>query len=557
MAQRRWLVFAVLAGLLSACGPQATPPPTGDASAPSSGPPQPKVNRVVLAVPPPTAESNEPRMLGQTTLWQLRPMYEYLIGYDPNNGRFTPELATDWALNPDGRSYSFKLRRGVQFHGGYGEYTSKDVEHTWRDLIQDGSTHAAVPYFKEVVRSIDTADPYTAVFHVDPESPLGVANLLNAISATESVLEQMSKADFEKNGPATMQSGPKAGTGPYQFKERAQGQYLRFERAAQHYQHRPDFPEFEFRFQREASTRLAALLTNEVHVASLPDDLMTQAQRQGFKAVQGRVPGLRAFFNVVCCFLKEPRNPAAGPMLGETPLQDARVRRALQKAINLDELNKAFFGGKGSPMHHTHLHPTRPGWNPEWERSFQASHGYDPEAARRLLTEAGYNSTRPVQTNLFVTNASAFSSSADMIEAVAGYWRAVGVNVQLVTVDEAERSRKARAFEYNNHLVLVATSSAELIGARTYWTSLGPRGDHMEDPELDAVMQQITREIDPQKRDGLWRRFGDASYPKQMSINLFWLPAEAVVNPSIVADWVFPGAISGTWTHVWNIKAAP
>jgi len=41
-----------------------------------------------------------------------------------------------------------------------------------------------------------------------------------------------------------------------------------------------------------------------------------------------------------------------------------------------------------------------------------------------------------------------------------------------------------------------------------------------------------------------------------MDVPLFWLPAEATVNPNIIADWTFPGSISGTWTHTHLIKAA-
>ena len=40
------------------------------------------------------------------------------------------------------------------------------------------------------------------------------------------------------------------------------------------------------------------------------------------------------------------------------------------------------------------------------------------------------------------------------------------------------------------------------------------------------------------------------------SIPLFWLPAEVVINPEIVAEWTFPGSITGFWTHVENIRAS-
>jgi hypothetical protein len=38
-----------------------------------------------------------------------------------------------------------------------------------------------------------------------------------------------------------------------------------------------------------------------------------------------------------------------------------------------------------------------------------------------------------------------------------------------------------------------------------------------------------------------------------MAIPLYWVPVHAVVNPDVVEDWIFPGTVSGTWTHFWNI----
>jgi hypothetical protein len=49
---------------------------------------------------------------------------------------------------------------------------------------------------------------------------------------------------------------------------------------------------------------------------------------------------------------------------------------------------------------------------------------------------------------------------------------------------------------------------------------------------------------------------GNAMFDRHMHLPLFWLPAEIVVNPKFVSDWVFPGSITGTWTHVHNIKTA-
>ena len=68
-------------------------------------------------------------------------------------------------------------------------------------------------------------------------------------------------------------------------------------------------------------------------------------------------------------------------MFPDSPLMDVRVRKALNHAVNRDEINKAFFAGKGEIMYHTQLHPSRPGWNPDWQRNFQEEYGLDAALA--------------------------------------------------------------------------------------------------------------------------------------------------------------------------------
>ena len=63
-------------------------------------------------------------------------------------------------------------------------------------------------------------------------------------------------------------------------------------------------------------------------------------------------------------------------------------------------------------------------------------------------------------------------------------------------------------------------------------------------------------EVDPAKRGPLWQELAEYSFVNHTSLPLFWLPAEVVINTSVVADWTFPGSITGFWTHVENIKAA-
>ena len=69
-------------------------------------------------------------------------------------------------------------------------------------------------------------------------------------------------------------------------------------------------------------------------------------------------------------------------------------------------------------------------------------------------------------------------------------------------------------------------------------------------------IDQIYATFDKQKQAELWSKLGDVLFKNHHVIPLFWLPTEAVLNGKVIAEYPWPGNISGTWTHVEYLKAA-
>ena len=97
--------------------PLPTPTPT---SLPPRMPASPKVDRLVVAISPPSFETNLPWAMFTSNLIQLRPMLEYLIDVDRTSGQYIPMLATSWERSLDAETWTFNLRKGVPFHSGWG-----------------------------------------------------------------------------------------------------------------------------------------------------------------------------------------------------------------------------------------------------------------------------------------------------------------------------------------------------------------------------------------------------------------------------------------------------
>lgn len=546
------LVVALAIGCSSASAP-AQPAGTG-----SNVPAGPKVERLIMAVDQLTGvETNEVRQLSSPGIWPFRSVYDYPVMIDPKTGKLVPGLALSWAWEPDGTAYRVKLREGVAFHGGkWGAFGPQDLIGQWQDIIAQDTRHGQNTYWRNAVKSIEVVNDHEVLYRLNQPDSQFVA----AISETQGGAEVRSKAQVDAEGRPQAIERAQAGTGPYQYKSRQTGSQLVLERApGTHWSGiTPAFNEFEFRFIKEASTRIASLLTGEVHLAALPQDLMAQAERSGMKVLRGQFPGIRVFGRFHCCsFAQEPWKPDATFRYPDSPLMDVRVRRAMQKAINLDEMNKAFFAGKGEPMVVTHLHPKgSEGWDPAWDRQYKEAYGYDVEAAKRLLAEAGFGPARPLKTAVFVLPVTGVAGGPDLSEAIAGYFRQAGIDATLMSMEPAEFSRQSQVYRFDNHIELFGTGASAWTGFNSFNSSLRPGGG-VRDVQVERDMQELVRTMDEGRKQAVWRSMGDRLFSQHMNINMFWLPAEVTVNPKIVEDWLFPGSITGNWTHLQSIRPAP
>lgn len=568
-----------------AAGPTATPTPSG-----------PAVDRLIMAVGAPGEFSNLTRIPGQTNNWYLRPHYEYLVGFDKTNGAFIPQLATEWNLEPDGHSWRYQLRQGVQFHGGNGEFTAEDVRFSWLLNILPDDVGSEANTLRNIVTDVEVVGRYEVIFHTTQPN----ADIFEVNSEIQGGMEIHSKADFLARGPGSL-SGmasselvnaedsrvaelvngrdplptepPLAGTGPYEIVSMDQLSGIVYNAVEGHWRDEPDFPEFEFKFINEASTRLAELLTGGAHLAKLPEELLQEAEGRGFETFTAQVPAARYFLAWQGIYV--PNGPNLGndrisangvpaqktyPAYPDSPLMDVRVRKALNQAIDRDAINEAFFVGKGIPMFKNHYLPDnaqRVGWNPEWETRFEAEYGYDPDAAKALLAEAGYDASNPLETTMQLVTLAAVPSGRDVQQAIASFWRDIGVEVTETSPDNADRRAKQREMHWDNHVYPVSTSGAQLVTVNVYGSSIVPvlyLG--MQTPEGRALMSDALATNVPQDRDGSLREVGDLYYDLHQDIPLFYLPNEVVGDPAIIEDFIFSGMISGApIDHLEGVEA--
>lgn len=522
----------------------------------------PVVNRLIFATTAPQIEHSDQRVLCCFNALQLRPMYENLLGVNPA-GEFVPGLATEWSLEPDGKSMRVKLREGVQFHNGMGEFIADDLINFYDEFTAFDGAHVFSRIFWNLHTDfIEKVSDHEVIFRMIRPN----AFLLLGMSDRWNQIPIVSKADWDINGaPEQPNSTPLAGTGPYQFQDREQGQFVRFERApGDHWRVTPDFPELEFRWISEVSTRLSALLAKEVHMADLPPDLQAQPAEQGFKIFSNSNFGTRVWMQFYAAFPDPETGVEGWPLYPDANLLDLRVRKALNKAINRDDVQAAF-APNGEKMILNHFHPQFAGWDPSWEQRFESEYGYDPAAARTLLKEAGFDSNNPLEITTRIRSCVVMAGCEDVTEAVAGYWRDIGVDVTLKTIDGAARNALSRATRAGTagigdgivDWVTVDNSSTHpvfaLANRQTWHATGGVNG--FATPEMYAIVGNIQSEMDWTKHESFLREVGELSFTLHANVPLWYLPAQVTVDPDVVADYTWNGTEHGTWTHLEEIKA--
>lgn len=523
--------------------------PTGsvDLAMPGAAP----VERLVISMTAPTDESNAAIAITGTSGWQLGPMYEWTASVDPETGAYTPMLAEDWAIEE--QSVTFTFREGVQFHNGWGEVTAYDFEDAIRDAMSEDNTSSA--QYRAAIENVEVLNDRQAVVNLKTINVTLFRNMSQFVGG----FEIMSSKNFDELGRyPSLDEPPIAGTGPYQYVERSEGSYVRYKRVPyQHWRVTPEFPELELRFISEESTRLAALLTGEVHVSPLATDLHETAFSKGMASVKGTIPAKRINIQYLCCYLEDRTKPELGYVYPDVPMMDIRIRRAISKAIDRDVINQALFNGGADIMQVQGYNPRSDGWNPEWPATFEANFNYDPEGAMSLLSEAGYGPNNPYELGMILLSSyRGLPEGQDVVLATVDMLQDVGIKVNIESMDSATQGARARNLEFDNHLNLRQTSSDLFTNVFIYGSQWGRTPGVFVIPRLNELHLAARATLDQAEHTKIFREVGDIMVEQNQAIPLLWIPTVVIYNPDVVSEWVFPGSMIALYSHFDNVKAA-
>ena len=504
--------------------------------------------------------------LGTTTAvnLQVRAFTDPLLHTDRFDGSLVPGLATSWEANASGTRWTFHLRDDVEFQRGWGAFSAHDVPHSTALLVREDAISTNTGLFRELFGDTEEAllnnvvalDDNTVEFNL--LTPNSIMDFL--ASSQQGNLFIYSKAQFEAEGMEGYDTLP-AGVGPWQFEDRTLDVNLLYSRVGDHWRRAPFFEELEFVLIPEENTRLAQLSTDQVQISTVSRELHGDAQNAGLVILQSELPSIQVGFIIGGVYNPEVSNECADGgercfWQPDEPHLDPRVREAINRSIDRNEINEQLFGGIGRPHAVWGYHPALPGWNPRWYEEYEDKYGFDPERARQLLEEAGQEGYK---LKLLLTELPGVPEMIPMGEAAYSYLYNVGIDVESVAVQwstyRADYYRPGRT-----HGTLAATRGtyrpAE-ITVRSYNRS-GPTGFFRTsvDPKTDSLFDLATRSMDPQAKHDALRELGDLKFDLYSEVPIIWLPAQIVVNPKAIGEYVWPGNINASFTHTEYITPA-
>ena len=366
------------------------------------------------------AQSMDPHSLNESLqLGFMANVYEPLIGRDKKLG-LVPVLATKWS-QPSPTVWRFELRKGVNFHDG-SPFTADDVVFTFKRAAGDGSDMKSyVSSFKEV-RKIDN-------FTVEIETLTPFPILPDVIS----LVFMMNKKWCEDNkatlpvdrrkGIENTASFKANGTGPFRLKERQPTTRSVLVRNGTYWDKiESNVDEVVFTPIGNDATRVAALLSGEIDVMEpVPlQDVERIKSNPNLKVMQG--PELRTIF----LGMDQKRDELLfSNVKGKNPFKDKRVRQAFYQAVDIETIKSRVMRGASAPAA-LMIGPGINGFVPDMNKRLP----YDPEASKRLLTEAGYPNGFEVGMNCPNDR---YVNDGEICQAVAANLARVGVKVNLQT----------------------------------------------------------------------------------------------------------------------------
>lgn len=416
----------------------------------------------------------------------LQNIFDTLVNAD-NDYKQVGNLAESWKFIAPA-SWEFKLRQGVKFTSG-DELTSEDVKYSYDRVLDPVNKSGMNGNFGQLSK-VEAIDKYTVRFTTSSPDAIFPERTKIISIVPKKIVESYGLAKFAKEP---------VGSGPYKLVEWIKDDHLTLQANKDYFKGAPKIDKVTFKVIPEESTRIAALLSDQV-------DLVSGVSSQFVAQIKAR-PELKV-------------NQIAGSRTNQVimdtnvkPLDDVRVRRALSYAIDYDSLINNVMGGNavrnGEPFGASIF-----GYDPNLKSKWYT---FDLAKSKQLLTEAGYPNGFTVE---FRGPNGATPNDKEVQQAIVGMLAKVGVTLNYQGMEFATwlTGYRARAWPMTWHTNADVILDADQVFG-LFYLSTG-RG-YYKNPEMDKMVTASRAEMDPAKRLVLLQAIVAKAIDEAIWLNLF------------------------------------
>ena len=444
-------------------------------------------------------------------------LFSGLVRFDDSLAA-APDLAESWAVSPDSRTYTFRLRQGSRFFNGR-ELLADDVAYSFERVLNPQTRSPRTWVLSRIkgaqqfmrgdaahLAGITVAGSYEISITLDePFAPfLSLLGLTTAYVVPREEVERRG-ADFGFYA---------SGSGPFVLAEWRHNQHVRLAANHNYAGPKPRLAGIWYKIIPEDFTALVAFEKGDLDL--LPEIMASDYDRYlrdpKWRQYINAAPGLNTYYLGLNCQMP--------------PFTDVRVRRAMNYAIDREKMLATIMSRRGEPAAGPLPPQLRGGAAP-------AGYSYDPALARRLLAEAGF----PQGFSMTIYQM-ADLENLDICQALQSYLRAVGIDARIVQLEwstfiETVAKGEAQAFwlswwadypDGENFLYPMFHSANWGAGGNTV---------RFKNPEIDSRIAQALSIMDTAKRQAAYREI-EKEIVQEAPWVFFWHKADC----SLRQPWV-------------------
>ncbi|HGM6860486.1 TPA: ABC transporter substrate-binding protein [Serratia rubidaea] len=452
---------------------------------------------------------------GPTFIATSQMLYNRLVTLRGSDKTPAPSLATDWTISPDGKTYTFTLRKGVKFNSNkfftpsrdfnaedvvFTVMRQKDPNHPYHKVSGGSYEYFTDLGLDKLIAKVEALDDNHVRFTLTQPNAAFLADWTMDFASILSA--EYADAMMKKGTPENVDNWP-IGTGPYALQQYKQDSLIRYIANPHYWQGEVASKHLIFSITPDAQTRLSKLKTNECQIipAPLPEQFAAIKRDKNLQlhSIDGLNVGYLAF------------NTA------KKPFDNLLVRQALSYAVDKKAIVAAVFKESGTPASSL-LPPGMLGYNDKLP-----GYEYNPQKARELLKQAGLEKGFTTDIWSMPVARPYNPNSRRIAEMIQSDWAQVGVKANIVTWEWGQYLAGLRKGEQHSALYGWVSDNGD---PDNFATLLGCDGVQSGanvarwcDKSYDALIKQAIAVNTPAERGKLYQQAQEV-FAKQAP----WLP---------------------------------